>query len=38
MSSHAHAHIETFNAGHLGLITRPGAVVRIIDDAVNATS
>jgi pimeloyl-ACP methyl ester carboxylesterase len=38
MSSHAHAHIETFKAGHLGLITRPGAVVRIIDDAVNATS
>ena len=38
MSSHAHAHIETFDAGHLGLITRPGAVVRIIDDAVNATS
>ena len=38
MSSHANAHIETFNAGHLGLITRPGAVVRIIDDAVNATS
>jgi pimeloyl-ACP methyl ester carboxylesterase len=38
MSSHDHAHIETFDAGHLGLITRPGAVVQIIGDAVNATS
>ena len=38
MSSRANAHIETFDAGHLGLITRPGAVVRIIGDAVNATS
>jgi pimeloyl-ACP methyl ester carboxylesterase len=38
MSTNAHAHIETFDAGHLGLITHPGAVVQIIGDAVNATS
>jgi pimeloyl-ACP methyl ester carboxylesterase len=38
MSNNAHAHIETFNAGHLGLITRPEFVVKIIDDAVTATA
>ena len=38
MSNNAHAHIETFNAGHLGLITRPEFVVKIIDDAVAATA
>jgi pimeloyl-ACP methyl ester carboxylesterase len=38
MSNNAHAHIETFNAGHLGLVTRPEFVVKIIDDAVTATA
>ena len=38
MSSHAGAHITTVNAGHLSLITRPSAVTRIIDAAVDATT
>jgi pimeloyl-ACP methyl ester carboxylesterase len=38
MSSHAQAHITTFNAGHLGLITRPDAVAATILDAVRATT
>jgi pimeloyl-ACP methyl ester carboxylesterase len=38
MSTHAGAHISLVKAGHLSLITRPNAVVDIIDDAVHATS
>jgi pimeloyl-ACP methyl ester carboxylesterase len=38
MSTHAGAHISFVKAGHLSLITRPNAVVDIIDDAVHATS
>ena len=38
MSSHAGAHISFVKAGHLGLITRPNAVVDIIDQAIHATS
>jgi pimeloyl-ACP methyl ester carboxylesterase len=38
MSSHAGAHITTVDAGHLSLITRPGAVTRLILTAVDATS
>ena len=37
-SSHAAAHITTVNAGHLSLITRPSAVTRVIDAAVDATT
>jgi pimeloyl-ACP methyl ester carboxylesterase len=38
MSTHAGAHISFVKAGHLGLITRPNAVVDIIDQAIHATS
>jgi hypothetical protein len=38
MATNAHAHIGTFDAGHLGLISKPGAVVDIILEAVRATS
>ena len=38
MSTNAGAHISFVKAGHLSLITRPNAVVDIIDDAVHATS
>jgi pimeloyl-ACP methyl ester carboxylesterase len=38
MSSHAGAHITTVDAGHLSLITRPNAVTRVIDAAVDATT
>jgi pimeloyl-ACP methyl ester carboxylesterase len=38
MSRHAGAHISFVKAGHLGLITRPNAVVDIIDQAIHATS
>jgi pimeloyl-ACP methyl ester carboxylesterase len=38
MATNAGSHIETFEAGHLGLITHPNAVVKIIDDAAAATS
>jgi pimeloyl-ACP methyl ester carboxylesterase len=38
MSTHAGAHISFVKAGHLSLITRPNAVVDIIDRAVHATS
>ena len=38
MSTHAGAHISFVNAGHLSLITRPNAVVDIIDRAAQATS
>jgi pimeloyl-ACP methyl ester carboxylesterase len=37
MSTNAGAHISFVKAGHLSLITRPNAVVDIIDDAVHAT-
>jgi pimeloyl-ACP methyl ester carboxylesterase len=37
MSTHAGAHISFVNAGHLSLITRPNAVVDIIDRAAQAT-
>ena len=33
----AHIHIDTFGAGHLGLISQPDAVVRTILKAVDAT-
>jgi hypothetical protein len=38
MSTHAGAHISFVKASHLSLITRPNAVVDIIDYAVHATS
>jgi pimeloyl-ACP methyl ester carboxylesterase len=38
MSSHAGAHISTVNAGHLGLVSRPEAVTKVILDAVDATT
>src|SRR5262245_55992934 len=38
MSKRANATIETVNAGHLSLITRPEAVTKVIEDAVAATS
>jgi len=38
MSTNAGAHISYVKAGHLGLITRPNAVVRVIDQAIRATS
>jgi hypothetical protein len=38
MSTNAGAHISYVKAGHLGLITRPNAVVRVIDQAIHATS
>ena len=38
MSSHAGAQISTVDAGHLSLITRPNAVVRVIENAVDATT
>jgi pimeloyl-ACP methyl ester carboxylesterase len=38
MSSHAGAHITTVNAGHLSLVSRPGAVADVILTAVAATT
>ena len=38
MATNAHAHISTFDAGHLGLISKPDAAVDVILDAVRATS
>jgi pimeloyl-ACP methyl ester carboxylesterase len=38
MSTHAGATISTVNAGHLSLVTRPNAVVGVIETAVDATS
>jgi pimeloyl-ACP methyl ester carboxylesterase len=38
MSTNADAHITTVNAGHLSLVTRPNAVVDIIETAVDATT
>jgi pimeloyl-ACP methyl ester carboxylesterase len=38
MSERANATIETFKAGHLGLISRPAAVTKVIEAAVAATS
>jgi len=38
MSTHAGAQISTVNAGHLSLITRPNAVINVIETAVEATT
>jgi pimeloyl-ACP methyl ester carboxylesterase len=38
MSTRAGAHISFVKAGHLSLITRPNAVVAIIDEAIHTTS
>ena len=38
MSTNARAHISYVKAGHLSLITRPNAVVSVIDQAIRATS
>jgi hypothetical protein len=38
MADHAHAHIDTVDAGHLSLITLPNAVVKIIVTASDATT
>ena len=38
MSQRAKAHITEINAGHLSLISHPGAVTRIIIAAARATS
>jgi len=38
MSTRAGAHISHVKAGHLSLITRPNAVVSIVDQAIRATS
>ena len=38
MANNANAHISTFDAGHLGLISNPEAVVDVILAAVRATS
>ena len=38
MAEHANAHIDTVNAGHLSLITRPNAVVKTIVTASDATT
>jgi pimeloyl-ACP methyl ester carboxylesterase len=38
MAHRAHAHITEINAGHLSLITNPGAVARVIIDAADATT
>jgi len=38
MSTNAGAQISTVNAGHLSLITRPNAVINVIETAVEATT
>ncbi len=38
MAEHANAHIDTVNAGHLSLITRPNAVVKTIVTASDAAT
>jgi hypothetical protein len=38
MSQRAKAHITEINAGHLSLISHPGAVTRVIIAAARATS
>jgi hypothetical protein len=38
MAEHANAHIDTVDAGHLSLITRPNAVVKTIVTASDATT
>jgi pimeloyl-ACP methyl ester carboxylesterase len=38
MSTHAGAAISTVNAGHLSLVTRPNAVIQVIEAAVDATT
>jgi pimeloyl-ACP methyl ester carboxylesterase len=38
MATRANSHISTFDAGHLGLIQKPDAVVNVILSAVHATS
>jgi pimeloyl-ACP methyl ester carboxylesterase len=37
MAATAHSRISTFHAGHLGLITKPGAVVGIVLSVIHAT-
>ncbi|HEY7486602.1 MAG TPA: alpha/beta hydrolase [Streptosporangiaceae bacterium] len=37
MAGRAHAHITKINAGHLSLISRPGAVTNVILNAIHAT-
>jgi hypothetical protein len=36
MSQRAHAHITEIDAGHLSLISNPGAVTRVILEAARA--
>jgi hypothetical protein len=38
MADRAHAHITEINAGHLSLVTDPGAVARVIIDAADAST
>ena len=38
MSTHAGAQISTVNAGHLSLVTRPNAVIQVIEAAVDTTT
>jgi len=38
MAEHAGARISSFKAGHLGLVSRPNAVTRVIERAARATS
>jgi hypothetical protein len=38
MSTRAGAHISFVKAGHLSLITRPNAVVAVIDEAIHTTT
>ena len=38
MASRAHSHVLRVRAGHLSMITRPGAVVRLVRDATHTTA
>jgi len=38
MSERAHAHITEIDAGHLSLVSHPGAVTTVIEQAVHATA
>ena len=37
MSKRAHAHTEEVNASHAVMVSRPGAVTKIIEDASRST-
>jgi hypothetical protein len=37
MAATAHSRISTFHAGHLGLISKPDAVVDVVLRAIHAT-